>query len=123
MLFLLLALSTTLFLSPCHAQEVSPDEDVFDNGSITSDRLWDIGEPDISWSGFRVDMDYIVRNQVDETNVRILLFRNEDCTNPISTGNDYVTYDLIPDLTTPGDGTGTRKVNKFVLKRLCIYGV
>jgi hypothetical protein len=73
-------------------------------------RLWDISEPVISYQGMQLDLNYIVRDQVRANYVTVELFRDDECTKPIEEDNNYIVTDIINDLTTFGDGSGTRTV-------------
>ncbi len=72
-------------------------------------RLWDISPPTYSYSGMKLGLEHTVRDQVQPSNVRIDLFRDEACSIALE-NNNYITTDVISDLTNPGDGSGTRQV-------------
>lgn len=83
---------------------------------LQSSRLWDISPPAISYEGMQLDMEHTVRDQVRTDNVRINLFRNEDCTMEIDdASNNYISVDVVNDLTAFGDGAGTRQVREYHL--------
>lgn len=74
-------------------------------------REYDIGEPEISYSGFRLTLAYTVRDHITEDMIHPLYFRNEKCTLGLDedTANG-ITTDIIPDGTPLGSGAGTRTV-------------
>lgn len=72
-------------------------------------RLWDISTPVISFSGLKLDLDYTVRDLIQTSYVRVDLFQDEECTVPLQ-NDDYISVDLINDLTAFGDGSGTRQI-------------
>ena len=82
-------------------------------GLQSNSRLWDISEPAISYTGMQLDLEHTVRDQIRTNNVRIELFRNDDCSFSID-DNDYLSVDIVNDLTAFGDGSGTRKVRCFL---------
>ena len=79
----------------------------------SNNRLWDIGEPEISFNGFQLDLEYTLRDQVREDNIRIRLYRDDDCENfeidRREEENRYISVDIVPDLN-EGNGNGVRKV-------------
>jgi hypothetical protein len=83
-------------------------------------RLWDISTPAMSYSGLELDMVYTVRNQVRTSDVRIHLFRDQQCTLPITDVGNYTKYlavDVTNDLTAFGDGSGTRQVRGEIIRQ------
>jgi hypothetical protein len=77
----------------------------------SANRLWDISEPDMAYSGMQLDLDYTVRDHVRSTYISVDLFRDKACTKPIDKEtNNYLSTDIINDLSDYGDGTGTRTV-------------
>lgn len=83
-------------------------------------RLWDISEPGISYSGFQLDLDYTVRDHVRTNYVSVQLFESEDCERfEIFPNNNYVDIDIINDLSSFGDGVGTRTVRCLVGLNFC----
>lgn len=72
-------------------------------------RLWDISTPTISYSGLSLDLDHTVRDLIQTSYVRIDIFQDEQCTVPFQ-NDDYITVDVINDLTAFGDGSGTRQI-------------
>jgi hypothetical protein len=73
-------------------------------------RLWDISEPAIGYQGMQLDLDYVVRDQVQANYVTVELFRDDACTKPLEEDQNYIFTDIINDLSPFGDGSGTRTV-------------
>jgi len=74
-------------------------------------RLWDISPPSQSYSGLQLNLDYTVRDQVRESYVTVELFRDAACQLKISDAdNTYIAIDVVNDMTSFGNGSGTRKV-------------
>ena len=89
---------------PLHAQ-VSTHRDL-----QSDSRLWDISTPSITYSGLNLELDYTVRDLIQTSYVRIDIFQDSQCTVPFQNDN-YITVDVINDLTAFGDGSGTRQVS------------
>jgi hypothetical protein len=87
----------------------------------SDDRLYDIGIPVVGYQGLQLNMDYIVRDQITADAVKVTLYRDEACTRAITAEeNDYLSVDIIPDLTTLGDGSGTRTVSIVYIRLWCV---
>jgi hypothetical protein len=77
--------------------------------------LWDISPPATSSSGMQLNLEHTVRDQVRSNYVRIDLFLDDACSNPIpAASNNFLVVDVLNDLTAFGDGSGTREVRLFV---------
>ena len=76
-----------------------------------------INPPIVTYAGFVTSLDYTLRDNVREGLMDIELYQDSTCTNKINPStNNYLNYELIPDLTPRGDGDKTRVVSKFFKK-------
>lgn len=70
-----------------------------------------IEAPTISFAGFVLSLDFTVRDNIRENLVNVKVFQDEDCSKILNfEQNNYLDRNVIPDLTTVGDGSGQRVV-------------
>ena len=70
-----------------------------------------INPPIVTYAGFVTSLAYTLRDNVREGLMDIELYQDSTCTNKINPStNNYLNYELIPDLTPRGDGDKTRVV-------------
>jgi len=72
-------------------------------------RLWDISEPVISYTGMQLDLVHTVRDHIRSSQVRIGLYEDDKCSISFENEN-YIAIDVVNDLSSFGDGSGTRQV-------------
>ena len=86
-----------------------------------------INPPIVTYAGFVTSLDYTLRDNVREGLMDIELYQDSTCTNKINPStNNYLNYELIPDLTPRGDGDKTRVVSKIffnvlLLSFVCLF--
>jgi hypothetical protein len=114
-----LGLFVSFLLAPITSTASGINDDAVSlRGLQSANRLWDISEPIMGYSGMQLDLDYTVRDHVRSDYVSVQIFENENCERfEIYSTNNYITNDIINDLSPFGDGTGTRTVRSII----CLY--
>ena len=90
---------------PVAVTTVSPDEISARHRNLQ----FDIGpDPNISYIGFRLTLDYTVSASVNSENVRTSYYRDEGCNRRLDPDTEAaISTDIIPDATPTGGGTRT----------------
>ena len=103
---------------PVAVTTVSPEEITARHRNLQ----FDIGpDPNISYIGFRLTLDYTVSASVGPENVRTSYYRDEGCNRRLDPDTEAaISTDIIPDATPTGGGT--RTVRGFV-RYLMIFSV
>ena len=78
----------------------------------TGDPRWDMEGPELEWSGFRLKIDYLIRDSVPDQSIRVGVFSDGQCSKDI-TVNDYMQVNVNPDPS--GDGSGFKNLRVGVL--------
>jgi hypothetical protein len=69
-----------------------------------------VQEPIVSWSVYRLILDYEFADSVTNDMIGVNLYRDRECSRDITDTQEYLKMDVVPDGTPIGDGSGTRNV-------------